>query len=383
MPRWRQWVVASGIFLFCIGFLLYVVGTTRQRWRSRTTPETGAGLPATARPADDKPVEKEYVWPADKLKESKIAAPDLSKVTPILDEDFAKPGPRKVGREMRSRYFDALYERGRYVVTYKDDKANAFSTIPVVQNINRPFAYQVVARCTGKDGDGWGVTLKMAAPKDDRGVSIKIGRDGAVSRKMLGGRRHPGCEGACGPVHPAGAGDPPGGERPQDQDPERAQQPDVLDRAGPGDGEVRHGRGREGTPVGARIRADAEPERAAQGVPVDRGPRLPVDRVDALRRAVDGDADLALARGAAGELPTERIGHGDAGQVVDQRLAEADRHDPWSGRQLAAGLGLGRDERRVCPCLPRRHQGNEEAEQQRRAPQEVDRSKGAHRRSDM
>jgi len=124
---------------------------------------------------------QEYVWPADKLKEGKIAAPDLSQVAPLLDEDFGKAGKRLVGIEMTSRTFDKMYEGGRYVIAYKADRENAFSTVPVVQNVNRPFAFQVVARVTGQEDDGWGVTIKMARPNDDRGINVKLARDGSIS----------------------------------------------------------------------------------------------------------------------------------------------------------------------------------------------------------
>ncbi|HEX9766552.1 MAG TPA: hypothetical protein VGA36_07290 [Nitriliruptorales bacterium] len=105
--------------------------------------------------------------------------------------------------------------------------------------------------------------------------------------------------------------------------------------------------------LGADRGGDAELEAPGQGVPVDGRDRLPLDQVGAGSGAVDIDLDVPFTGRPAGEGLPKRVGHGDRGQLFDQRLGEPQPHHPGGGGEVGAGLGLRGDQRGVGRCWQR------------------------------
>jgi WD40 repeat protein len=120
---------------------------------------------------------RELAWPAEELRLGKVAAPDLSKVKPALDDNFADAKSGFQGAEDKGDGWVMGYENGKYVIHTEMEEKGSYACWPCPGQFPG-VACQVVGRTFGQhDQDGWGLFLWN---EDERAVAVKLSRDGTV-----------------------------------------------------------------------------------------------------------------------------------------------------------------------------------------------------------
>jgi serine/threonine protein kinase len=161
--RWlARGATVAGLIL--LGSMTYIaanrLGLTDRR------PDASAPASGDLKPkAPDEPARTDH-WPAQILKEGKIAAPDLIALRPRFHDDFSKPGslPRNKDR--------CDYDKGRYVVYH-----GGFweYTNPARHDLH-DFACQVVGKLTRRNAGEWGIVI-CGKDRENGGILIAIGPD--------------------------------------------------------------------------------------------------------------------------------------------------------------------------------------------------------------
>jgi predicted Ser/Thr protein kinase len=200
-PRRGRWLLGLALAVLVVmlagaGALFYV---RRDRPVVEDQPRIETSAPAVpAAPVDIKPdAPVAYVWPAEALREGKVPAPDLSRVTPLLRDTFDNPAsgfPRDRGADGRKgyrggKYFIDVAGRGRYLWLAPLRKAKP---APPAGD----FACQVVGQVKGAHAR-WGLTLMTSAAEAQRrllnvslssaGILYVGSLDGDVADKLISG----------------------------------------------------------------------------------------------------------------------------------------------------------------------------------------------------
>jgi hypothetical protein len=118
------------------------------------------------------PIALPNVKPGDK-------APDMSKVVPLMDDDFSDPAksPFPEYRDEKHRSF-SHFEKGRYVMI--QGPTDAMRCPPVQHAQECDFACLVVGRTLAEGGSTWGMSLCIPSPSLERHVAVCLSRDGAM-----------------------------------------------------------------------------------------------------------------------------------------------------------------------------------------------------------
>jgi hypothetical protein len=161
-PRWRWWAATAGVLLAvagAIGLALVPRGEKGTPDRSSLN-HNGTPMPPVRRP------------------------PDLSRMAPLVDDDFSKPNKNLLDRypqENNEKMWLGM-DKGSFVMKlfpYKGSPKDCRYHFSATERIDKgDFACQVVGRILTGGDHGW--TLCLIAPKQDRDLGVRVRRDGRI-----------------------------------------------------------------------------------------------------------------------------------------------------------------------------------------------------------